>query len=69
MVDVQVARRMERPQNRSYWQHTYMMVLEELSHSVPNGEAVRNLIQKTQEQTPEGVFWFRGHLTFVGRKI
>ena len=44
------------------------MVLEEMSYSVANGERVRELLDETQRQTPEGVFWHRGHLVFVGRK-
>ena len=45
------------------------MVLEEMSYSISDGDTVRGLLQKTQHETPEGVFWCRGHLTFVGRKV
>ena len=45
-----------------------MMVLEEMSYSVSDGDRVRDLLQETQIQTPEGVFWYRGHLTFLGKK-
>ena len=68
MIDVQAISHAEQPHHYSLWQHTYMMVLEEMSYSVSDGNTVRDLLQKTQVQTPEGVFWFRGHLTFIGRK-
>lgn len=68
LTNVHVDRHAERHQLRSYWQHTYMMVLQEMSHSVRNGEKVRELVQRTQNETPEGVFWMRGHLVHVGRK-
>ena len=68
MVDVLLARHVEQPQHYSLWQQTYMMVLEEMSYSVSKGETVRSLLQRAQDETPEGVFWCRGHLTFLGRK-
>ena len=68
MTDIRVVRRIEQPQHFSLWQHTYIMVLEEISYSVSDGETVRDLLQETQEQTPEGVFWFQGHLTILGKK-
>lgn len=68
LIDAFVARSPEKTEFYSFWQHTYMMVLEEMSYSVNEGDTVRDLLQKTQTQTPEGVFWRRGHLTFVGKK-
>lgn len=69
LENVEVDRHRERPQLRSYWQHTYMMVLRELSYSLAEGDRIRNLIQTSQNQTPEGVFWMRGHLVHIGRKV
>ena len=69
MTNVLVARHPELPHHRDYWQDTYLMVLDEISYSMPNGELLRKLVEETQGQTPTGVSWVRGHLMFVGRKV
>ena len=68
MTGVCVARHAEQPQHFCLWQNTYMMVTEEMSFSAPEGHRVREMLEKTQKETPEGVFWHRGHLTFMGMK-
>ena len=68
MDEIVVARQNEQPQHRDFWQHTYLMVLEEISFSMPDGETLRSLVKECQEHSPKGVTWLRGHLTFVGRK-
>ncbi|MCJ1311616.1 hypothetical protein MMC25_005289 [Agyrium rufum] len=69
LIDVLLARQDERPQHRDYWQDTYLMVLEEISYSMPDGGTeLRKLIGASQQFSPEGVTWLRGHLTYVGRK-